>query len=55
MDQEALTENTSHSTAELSLTTIMLVQYYCSYNSQMKCFWTHVDMHIFSCCDMQNS
>jgi hypothetical protein len=25
------------------------------YNSENKCFWTHVDMDIFSCFDMWNS
>jgi hypothetical protein len=40
-------ENISHSAAEMCRSTFMHVQYSFSYNSQMKCFRTHVGVDIF--------
>jgi hypothetical protein len=42
-------ENISHSAAKMCRSTIMHVQYSFSYNSQIKCFRTYVDMDIISC------
>jgi hypothetical protein len=42
----------AHINAELLLVS---TQYSFSYNSQIKCFWTHVDTDIFSYFGMQNS
>jgi hypothetical protein len=50
--QTITTNPCRHINAELLL---MSTQYSFSYNSQIKCFWTHVNIDIFSCFGIWNS